>query len=170
MKVLQVVGYKNAGKTTLVCEIVRLLSSEGMRVGSLKRDDHGADPEPEGADTRAMREAGARLTALVSDNRTMWVQEQTAALEDLLDAMKKGGADAVIVEGFKTAAYPKLILLRGDEDAALFRLEGIIGAVLRGPSPAAEAAAAQAGLPVYRTERRSFGPVLQAVREYLIGS
>lgn len=166
MKVLQVVGYKNAGKTTLVCEIVRLLASGGLRVGTLKRDDHGVDPEPPGTDTRRMREAGASVTALVSGQRAMWVQEQPAALEDLLKAMKKSGADAVIVEGFKTAAFPKLILLRGDEDAALFRLEGIIGAVLRGPSPAAEEAAAVAGIPVFHTENRHFGPVLQAVRKW----
>ena len=166
MKVLQVVGYKNAGKTTLVCEIVRMLASEGITVGTLKRDDHGADPEPEGVDTRRMREAGASMTALVSAQRLMWVQEQSATLEQLLDAMRDGGVEAVIVEGFKTAAYPKLILPRGDEDAGLFRLDNIIGAVLRAPSLALEKEAAEMGIPIYRMQNEGFRPVLAAVRKW----
>ena len=166
MKVLQVVGYKNAGKTTLACEIVRMLAAEGVRVGALKRDDHGADPEPAGADTRLMREAGARLTALASAGRAMWVEERSATLDELLDAMRRRGAEAVVVEGFKTAAYPKLILLRDDADVGLFRLKSIIGAVLRAPAPAAEEEACRAKIPLFRMPDRTYAPVLQAVRQW----
>ncbi|MBW5445019.1 molybdopterin-guanine dinucleotide biosynthesis protein B [Cohnella sp. CFH 77786] len=165
MIVLQVAGYKNAGKTTLACELVRLFTACGRSVATVKRDAHDADPEPEGADTRRHREAGACMTALASDSRTSWVRERPASLEELLAAMEEEGADAVIVEGFKGAPCPKLVLLRSDEDAELLRLDGIIGVVLRGPSPVAEQAALAGGWPVFRTEGRQFGPLLQYVRE-----
>lgn len=166
MKVLQVVGYKNAGKTTLVCEIVRMLADEGVKAGTLKRDDHGFDPEPEGADTRRMREAGAAMSALVSARRVMWIEERAASLEEMLDAMRQGGAEAVIVEGFKTAAYPKLVVLRGDEDAGLLRLEAVIGAVLRAPSPAAEKEAAAMGIPLHLARDGDYKTVLESVRTW----
>lgn len=168
MKILQVVGYKNAGKTTLVCEIVRMLASEGIRAGALKRDAHGADPEPEEADTRKFREAGARAAALASDARTLWVRERSATLDDLLDALQAEAVDAAIVEGFKTAPYPKLVLLRSDEDADLLDLPGITGVVLRGPCPQAELSARHAGHPLFRTEGRRFDAVLLHVRKQLL--
>ncbi|WP_164472617.1 molybdopterin-guanine dinucleotide biosynthesis protein B [Cohnella candidum] len=164
MIVLQVVGYKNAGKTTLASELVRLFASAGLIVGTLKRDAHDADPEPEGADTRRHREAGARFTALSSDSRTMWVREKPASLDELLAGMEAEGVDAVIVEGFKNADHPKLVLLRGDDDAELLRLPNIAGVALRTSAPLAEQAARQSGFPVFRTDERRFEPLLEHVR------
>lgn len=164
--VLQVVGYKNAGKTTLVCEIVRLLSAAGVSVGTLKRDAHGADPEPEGADTRRHREAGAHIAALANDRRTMWTRERPSSLDELLAGLAESGAEAVIVEGFKDAPYPKLVLLRGDEDADLLGLAGVIGAAVRGPAPAAERKASTAGIPCFRTDGKAFGQLLEFIGSY----
>jgi molybdopterin-guanine dinucleotide biosynthesis protein B len=168
MKILQVVGYKNAGKTTLVCEIVSMLAAAGLRVGTLKRDAHDADPEPESADTRRHREAGARVAALSSDARTMWVRQRPSSLEELLAGMEQEAVDAVIVEGFKMAPYPKLVLLRDETDGELLSLAGIAGVVLRGSCPAAEVAARAAGLPVFRTDGRRFAPVLEHVRKQIL--
>jgi molybdopterin-guanine dinucleotide biosynthesis protein B len=168
MKIMQVVGYKNAGKTTLACEIVAMLSAEGLRVGTVKRDAHGADPEPEGADTRRFREAGAQMSVLTSAGRTLCVWEHPSTLEHWLGAMQSESLDAAIVEGFKMSPYPKLAILRSDEDLDLLGLEGLAGIALRGPCPEAETAAAEAGIPAFRTDGHRFAPLLAHVRRLLI--
>jgi molybdopterin-guanine dinucleotide biosynthesis protein B len=168
MKVLQVVGYKNAGKTTLVSEIVRFLSAKGMKIGTIKHDahDHGADTP--GSDSWRHREAGAKATALVSDSRTMWIRENRTSLPELVAAMDAEGMDAVIVEGFKTAAFPKLLLLQGDQDAELLSLPGVIAVVLRheteGSSPDP---ASMANYPIFHTGGLSFGSVLDFIERWL---
>lgn len=169
MKVLQVVGYKNAGKTTLVREIVGMLAAAGVRVGTLKHDAHDADPEPAGADTRGHREAGAFMTGMTSGARTSWVREQPTALDDMLGSLREAGAQAAIVEGFKTASYPKLVLLRGPEDADLLRLPGIVAIACH--SPSSDGSRIQASnipkpIPLFHTNGRQFGPVLDFVRDW----
>ena len=64
MVIIQVVGYKNSGKTTLVSELVRTLTSEGYRVGTLKHDAHDFEPDIPGKDTWQHRKAGAQVTAI----------------------------------------------------------------------------------------------------------
>ena len=162
MKVLQVVGYKNAGKTTLVCEIVRMLSAEGARVATLKRDAHRADPEPAGVDTRLHREAGAFLSCMVSDARTMWVREQPAELDALLSAAAQAGADIAVVEGFKTAPYPKIAILRDADDADLLRQPGIIALV----SHTLEVAAIDAKYPAFIVSESRYERLLAFLRNW----
>jgi len=175
MKVLQVVGYKNAGKTTLVCEIVGMLAAEGLRVGTLKHDAHDIDPEPEDADTRRHREAGAFMTGLASAARTAWVCEQPSTLDDMLDRMSRTGADGVIVEGFKAASYPKLVLLRGPDDLDLLALPGVIAVALRGSLPDGNESVdlnmtALRSCPLFDTNDRQFGSLLQFVQEWFVRS
>lgn len=163
MKVIQVVGYKNSGKTSLVVELVRLWSSQGKKVGTVKRDAHDADPEPEGADTRRHREAGAHLTALTSVSRTLWVRGEPSSLDGLLDGMRAEGADIAIVEGFKTEPHPKIVLLRGEQDADLLALSGILCVGVRGDGPMSDGALEKYGKPAFRTEGFRFGPLLAFV-------
>lgn len=169
MKVLQVVGYKNAGKTTLVCELVGMLSAAGVRVGTLKHDAHDADPEPEGADTRGHREAGAFMTGLTSSARTSWVREEPTALADMLDYLQAAGAQAAIVEGFKTAPHPKLVLLRGREDTDLLRLPGILAVAINSPKTVdnpLHAPVVPAKIPHFYTNDFHFRPLLDFVRDW----
>jgi molybdopterin-guanine dinucleotide biosynthesis protein B len=165
--VLQVVGYKKAGKTTLVSELLRMLSGEGLRIAALKRDDHACDPEPAGVDTRRFREAGAFLAGLASDARTMWVKEQSQALEDMIAEAASAGADLVLVEGFKSALYPKVVLLRDEADAGLLALSGIIAVAVRQSSIAVEQAVAAAGYPLFLLDRGRYAPLLAHVCQWL---
>jgi len=165
VRIIQIVGYKNSGKTTLVCELVRLLSAEGRRVGTLKRDAHSFDPEPPGTDTRKHRQAGALASAVVSPNRTAWVLEETTPVEEIVSGMAARGLDDLIIEGFKTAAYPKIALIREEKDAELLRLPGVIAAALREPIPSVEAEAADLRIPVFQhPDADSFGPLLTFIR------
>ncbi len=169
MKVLQVVGYKNAGKTTLVCEVVRMLSAQGLRVGTVKHDAHEADPEPAGADTRGHREAGAFMTGMTSASRTSWVREQPTALDDMLGSLREAGAQAAIVEGFKSASYPKLVLLRGSEDSDLLHLSAIVAIASRNPQTVGsqpQPPIISATIPQFHTNGRHFGPLLEFVQDW----
>lgn len=135
MRIMQVVGYKNAGKTTLTCELVRELNVQGYRVGTLKHDAHDFEPDVPGTDTWQHRQAGAQITAITSRARTAWVQEQSTPLDQLIAQMGEHALDYLIIEGFKSAIYPKLALIRSEEDIDLLSLPNVIAAVLREPAP-----------------------------------
>ena len=44
MDIIQIVGYKNSGKTALANEFISYLRNKGFLVGSLKHHGHGGTP------------------------------------------------------------------------------------------------------------------------------
>ncbi|MFC4596742.1 molybdopterin-guanine dinucleotide biosynthesis protein B [Cohnella hongkongensis] len=166
MRIIQIVGYKNSGKTTLACELVRRLAAEGRKVGTLKRDAHQFEPEPPGTDTWKHRQAGAAVTAIASSSRTAWVLERGTPVEELVSRMGAHGLDDLIVEGFKTAAYPKVALIRDDKDADLLRLANVIAVGSRTKLPRIEREAAGLGLPVFvLPNAEAFDPLIAFLRQ-----
>lgn len=57
MNVVQICGYKNSGKTTLIAALLPLLKEQGLRVAVIKHDSHGFDIDHKGTDTFRFREA-----------------------------------------------------------------------------------------------------------------
>lgn len=43
--ILQIVGYQNSGKTTLMEKLIQALTYEGMKVATIKHHGHGGYPE-----------------------------------------------------------------------------------------------------------------------------
>lgn len=117
--VLQVVGLKNAGKTTLVCKLVEALSDLGYEVGTVKHDAHRFEIDHEGKDTWRHREAGARRVAISSERegRTCYIEQRYTPLDGILERM--ADMDYVVVEGFKSERYPKLVIVRHPEHLEL---------------------------------------------------
>lgn len=148
MIVLQIAGYKNSGKTTLATAIVRRLSSRGYLIGTIKHDAHRFEPDVPGTDSWKHREAGAYATAVTSPSRTAWTMERPTSLETLLNEMRQHALDAVIVEGFKDAPYPKVVLLRDEADTELLRLPNIVAVAIREQNEELATAAASQ-LPLY---------------------
>ena len=72
MKVFGVAGFKNAGKTTLVVELVREFRARGLRVGTVKHAHHEFDIDHPGKDSYQHREAGAEEVIVASARR--WAQ------------------------------------------------------------------------------------------------
>ncbi|WP_054949619.1 molybdopterin-guanine dinucleotide biosynthesis protein B [Numidum massiliense] len=123
--VFHIVGYKNSGKTTLVCRLVERLRRRGYRVGTVKSDAHQFEMDHPGRDTWQHREAGAEVVAITSRTRTAILEEQPRTLSDLLAHMRE--MDIVLVEGMKAGSYPKVVLLRHEDDRALIdQLERVI--------------------------------------------
>ncbi|MGG1880565.1 molybdopterin-guanine dinucleotide biosynthesis protein B [Paenibacillus cisolokensis] len=128
VRVVQLCGYKNSGKTTLLAAVIRQLKARGVRLAVIKHDAHQFEMDHPGTDTDRFREAGADAVAITSPGRTAVLMEAETPLETLIGAFRD--VDLVLVEGFKQAAYPKLVLLRDEADAGLLQLQGIMGIVV----------------------------------------
>jgi molybdopterin-guanine dinucleotide biosynthesis protein B len=115
--IIQIVGYKNSGKTHLICRLIRELRERGYRVGTAKHDGHEFEMDHAGRDTWRHYEAGAEAVAITSSSKTALIRRETATLEELAAAMPN--VDVVLVEGFKSSPYPKIVLLRDEDDVEL---------------------------------------------------
>ncbi|MGG1662036.1 molybdopterin-guanine dinucleotide biosynthesis protein B [Brevibacillus sp. NRS-1366] len=122
-RVLQLVGYSNSGKTTLLTKLIPLLEQSGLRVGVVKHDGgHDFEWDQPGKDTWRYREAGASLVAITSKTKTAIVEQRPSSLSSLVERLTQAGADLVLVEGFKHEDFPKLVLLRKPQDQQLLHI------------------------------------------------
>ena len=81
MKVYGVVGWKNAGKTTLVERLVAEISGRGFSVSTVKHTHHMVDVDQKGKDSWRHRQAGARQVILSSSARWAIMTELKGAPE-----------------------------------------------------------------------------------------
>ncbi|MFC4320683.1 molybdopterin-guanine dinucleotide biosynthesis protein B [Litchfieldia salsa] len=120
--ILQVVGYQNSGKTTLVEKLVTYFTNEGLKIGTMKHHGHGGKPlaNDHGKDTDRHRKAGAIATGIEGDGTLqLQVMKQSWSLEDLLSFYHLLPLDLIVVEGYKNEAYPKLVMIRKKDDLEL---------------------------------------------------
>lgn len=111
--VFGITGWKNAGKTTLTERLVAEFVRRGWKIATVKHAHHAADIDHPGTDSFRHRAAGATEVALVTASRFAIVREQEEpSLAEVLARLAP--ADLVLVEGFKTAAHPK-IEVRADD-------------------------------------------------------
>lgn len=120
--VLQIIGYKNSGKTTLACRLIQALSVQGLRVGSAKHDAHLFQLDDPGTDSSKHLLYGAVETVLTSPEATRVMRRSAASLREIAESMH-GRVDLVIAEGFKSADYPKIALIRRTEDQITLQKE-----------------------------------------------
>lgn len=118
--IIQFVGYKHTGKTTWVCRLTELFKQAGYRVGTVKHDAHDFHMDQPGTDTWRHQTSGADITAISSSSRTAILKQGGESLEQLIAAIQYD-VDLILIEGFKNACYPKIILAR--ESAHLSLLE-----------------------------------------------
>lgn len=129
--VMQLVGYADSGKTTLLTKLIPLLEQSGLRVGVVKHDGgHDFAFDQPGKDTWRYREAGASLVAITSQTKTAIIEQRPTPLPQLVERLTQAGADLVLAEGFKREGYPKLVVLRRPQDAELLdSVANIVGLV-----------------------------------------
>ncbi|TDQ40741.1 molybdopterin-guanine dinucleotide biosynthesis protein B [Aureibacillus halotolerans] len=119
MQVLQVVGYKNSGKTTLVAKLVELFTKAGHRVGALKHHGHGGQPVGwVDTDSAKQSAAGALLSGVEGDG-ILQLAATAWDLDTLIELYRFATIELLIVEGYKEADYPKIVLIRNQEDLPL---------------------------------------------------
>ena len=114
MKIFGIAGFKNAGKTTLVVELIRECRSRGLRVATVKHAHHEFDIDHPGKDSFQHREAGAEEIFVVSGRRWAQIRELTEGSEPALDEVlgRLGDPDLVLIEGYKHGSHPKIELRR----------------------------------------------------------
>jgi molybdopterin-guanine dinucleotide biosynthesis adapter protein len=114
------VGFSGSGKTTLVSQVVMELKRKGYRVGVLKHDAHDFQMDVEGKDTYKFGEAGADLIAISSAAKLNILEKlpKPMELEEILQRLS--GVDLILIEGYKQADVPKILVARTSEQLALF--------------------------------------------------
>ena len=126
MKIIQITGYKNSGKTTLSVKIIETLTEAGLKVASLKHHGHGGIPLGfRNTDSEKHRQAGAAIAGVEGEG-VFQFSALELTLEQLIDFYAFMKVDVLVVEGFKEKPFPKLVLLSEKEDLILFdRVENI---------------------------------------------
>lgn len=117
----------NAGKTTLIKQLISELSSRGIRASVIKHAHHQFDIDHPGKDSYEIREAGAVQTLVASGKRWALITEMQrtanpppeADLDAMIAQINPDYADLIVVEGFKNAAIPKIEVHRPSLNMAL---------------------------------------------------
>lgn len=114
--VVHIVGRRNAGKTTLVCDLISSISATGLRVGSVKHTHHHHELDTPGKDSHRHRTAGAVAVGILSPQMTaMFIPgDREAAGDDRYAAFRPMFAtcDLIIVEGDLQARASRLEVWR----------------------------------------------------------
>jgi molybdopterin-guanine dinucleotide biosynthesis protein B len=113
MKIISIVGHSGSGKTTLIEKLIRVLTSQGLRVATIKHAHHTVQLDTPGKDSWRYTQAGAKVSMLVTGEGVQLVATQIAERELHQLAMRfSGDADLVLAEGFSNASGAKIEVLR----------------------------------------------------------
>ncbi len=117
----------NAGKTTLITQLIPELAKRNISVSVIKHAHHQFDIDYPGKDSYQIRESGAVQTLIASGKRWALMTEMTrtpassneADLYELLEQLNPNYADLILVEGFKSAHIPKIEVHRANSNLPL---------------------------------------------------
>ncbi|PKL61572.1 MAG: molybdopterin-guanine dinucleotide biosynthesis protein B [Methanomicrobiales archaeon HGW-Methanomicrobiales-2] len=108
MKIIQIVGRSNTGKTTFIRSLIGALSSRGT-VGAIKHlGHHGFRLEP-GKDTTLYYESHAAISGGVDEEKSVIVRREND-LDSTLATLCNTGVEYAILEGFKTRPFPRVVI------------------------------------------------------------
>lgn len=116
---LGIVAYSGTGKTTLLKQLIPLLTQQGVRVGLIKHSHHNVDVDTPGKDSYELRKAGALQTMVASSRRWALMTEtpEEATEPDLFSLASRFDSskiDLILVEGFKHEPVSKIALYRAE--------------------------------------------------------
>ena len=108
MKIIQVVGRSNSGKTTFIKQLIPKLKTQG-RVAVIKHlGDHEYKLE-EGKDTTGFFDAGADFSVGIDAHKSV-AAIRNNSLESSLRLLYNQGIDFTVIEGFKQKAFPRIVI------------------------------------------------------------
>ena len=121
MRLFGFAGWSGSGKTTLIERLVPKLTARGLRVSLVKHAHHTFDIDQPGKDSWRHREAGCTEVLITSTLRWALVHELRGDSELSLDEAiaRVSPCDLLLIEGFKTAAIPKLEVWRESQGEPL---------------------------------------------------
>lgn len=120
---ISVIGYSNAGKTTLIEKLVPALKKKGFRVGTIKHSVHSSRFDMNGKDSWRFYEAGADTVVLSSaDHIAVFKrkEQKDGGKYSELPGLTAWFNDVhiIIAEGYKRANHPKIEVYRADRSAS----------------------------------------------------
>lgn len=124
--ILGIYGEKGSGKTQLMEKLVGHFV-EGNRIATVKHiGESGFSIDTPGTDTMKHAKAGASLVVASSDVETSFLLKEPRDIEEIENIVNKlGDFDLILVEGFKSADIPKIMVGKGRERKnTLMRYEG----------------------------------------------
>ena len=108
MKVIQVVGRSNSGKTTFIKNLIPELKKYGTVAVIKHLGDHDYLLE-EGKDTTVFYDAGSDIAVGIDANKTVTVIRNNQ-LDDTLRQLFFHRIDYTIIEGYKQRSFPKIVI------------------------------------------------------------
>lgn len=113
-RVIGVCGHKDTGKTRVVEGLVKFLKAKGFSVGTVKHVHGAIATEPAATDSERHFAAGADCAVVASAERTQINVRASAGVapgDDLEAAARQlFTCDYIVVEGFKRAEIPKIVV------------------------------------------------------------
>jgi molybdopterin synthase catalytic subunit len=119
MRIIQIVGRSNSGKTTFIKTLIPELRKQG-RVAVVKHLGHHDFVLEKGKDTTEFFDMGAEISVGIDKDKAVISLRETAP-DVILRILSAQQIDFVIIEGYKTESFPKIVI--GDlkaENAVLF--------------------------------------------------
>ena len=110
--IISIAGKQNAGKTTLLKDLIPKLKGQGYRVGTLKYNIRKFDIDHEGKDTYKYSSSGADSVAISTQSEFV-VMKKTAkplTLQEIIEA-HFSDVDVVLVEGYREDDYPRIRII-----------------------------------------------------------
>jgi len=122
--IIQIVGYQNSGKTTLVEKLIVKAKQNGLRVATIKHHGHGGVPDDIGSakskDNIRHYKAGAIVSSVEGDGvLQLSAKVDSWSLEKSIKFHKFFSPHVLFVEGYKQEHYPKVVLVRNQNDLSL---------------------------------------------------
>ncbi len=114
LNALSFIGWHNSGKTTLLTNLINLLSENGYKIGIIKHA-HADLKIPLAKDSEKLFLAGASQVYVSSPKITIDYQRQAAekTLTELYESLNSD-LDLILVEGFKEEDLPKIEVVRAE--------------------------------------------------------
>ncbi|MBL8850066.1 MAG: molybdopterin-guanine dinucleotide biosynthesis protein B [Planctomycetaceae bacterium] len=126
---VHIVGRRNSGKTTLICELIAAISQQGLNVGSIKHTPHRHEFDHPGKDSHRHRAAGACAAGIISPDAgaVFWTIPPEYDREQRYAALLRMyvECDIVLVEGDTQTAAPKVEVWRSAVGLPPFASEGL---------------------------------------------
>ncbi len=114
--IISIAGEKNAGKTTLINDLIPKLKERGHTVGTLKYNVTRFDIDHEGKDTYKYFHSGADSIALTSKDKLAVVRKLSNPLKlnEIIESYLNNVRIA-LVEGYRENDYPRIRIIDAQE-------------------------------------------------------
>jgi molybdopterin-guanine dinucleotide biosynthesis adapter protein len=130
--IYQIVGYQNSGKTTVVLKLIEILKNDGYKTATIKHHGHGGRPDILSQKDSAKHINAGAVASLVEGEGRLCLQadETILTLEEQINFVDFFRPDIILIEGHKKKPYPKLLIIRDEDDLSLISTLSNIKTVL----------------------------------------